>query len=375
MGKMNWKKVIGWGMTALVVISVVGFNAYNNKKDLHDEQLSIAMNLPMTGLMSAYGIPYANGVKMGIQDELKENNIPLSSLKIDMGDNQSKTAEAVTLLQRQQFNGFNVYVSGLSDASRASAAILDSTEIPHFFVAFDMDGILANSNRIRILPNANLEIPAFIKFIEQKKPKKAFIISYNNKSIQSFVYKGLKPYLDQNGIDYQIEKLDTNFSDFRILALKVKEFNPDVILINHYDFGLIKIIPTLKEQNLIQNNNTYVCLDMIELVNTHTDLSITKDIIYSNTFFNIHPNQNFISNYKKEFGKEPTYFSAYGYDAGRLVAKVWIRDEKVSKEAIIKQTPYQGVSGVIELNSHGDLTSVLFSGTLDKDGKVIEWKP
>ena len=29
---MNWKKVIGWAVAALVVIGVVGFNAWQNNK-------------------------------------------------------------------------------------------------------------------------------------------------------------------------------------------------------------------------------------------------------------------------------------------------------------------------------------------------------
>ena len=30
--KLNWKKVIGWGVVALVVIGVVGTNMYNQQK-------------------------------------------------------------------------------------------------------------------------------------------------------------------------------------------------------------------------------------------------------------------------------------------------------------------------------------------------------
>ena len=32
MSKLNWKKVIGWGVATLVVVGVVGFNAWQNEK-------------------------------------------------------------------------------------------------------------------------------------------------------------------------------------------------------------------------------------------------------------------------------------------------------------------------------------------------------
>ena len=373
MSKLNWKSIVGWGIAALVVAAIIGTNMYQDKKAV-EGKFVVALNLPLSGLMSAYGVPYANGLKMGIQDEFSENHVPFDSYVVDIGDNQSKASDAVTLLQRQQLNGFDVYVSGLSDASRAVANILDKTKIPHFIVAFDRDAIVDGTGRMRILPNSNLEIPAFVQFLKNKNPKKVFIISYNNKSVQTLVYQGIKPYLDEKGIDYQIEKLDTNFNDFRILALKVKEYNPDVILIQHYDFGLIKTIPTLKEQALIHNGNTYIGLDMVELVNTQTDYSITKDIIFNTTYFNINPNQDFVQRYKEQFGKEPTYFAAYGYDAGRLIAKTWIKDGKISKESIIGQTPYNGVSGTVKLSKNGDLESDLFSGIVDQNNRIHEWE-
>ena len=33
MSKINWKKVIGWGVAALVVIGVVGTNMHNQQTD------------------------------------------------------------------------------------------------------------------------------------------------------------------------------------------------------------------------------------------------------------------------------------------------------------------------------------------------------
>ena len=53
-----------------------------------------------------------------------------------------------------------------------------------------------------------------------------------------------------------------------------------------------------------------------------------------------------------------------------------MKSGKVTPETLIAQTPYDGVTGHLVIDPKTrDLISTQILGTLDKDGKVIEWKP
>ena len=54
MSKMNWKKVIGWGVAALVVIGVVGTNMYN-QQNTDNSKKNVYAVLPLTGPLSVWG--------------------------------------------------------------------------------------------------------------------------------------------------------------------------------------------------------------------------------------------------------------------------------------------------------------------------------
>ena len=56
MSKLNWKKVIGWGVAALVVIGVVGTNIYQKREQKGDRPIvKIGALYPMSGAAAVYG--------------------------------------------------------------------------------------------------------------------------------------------------------------------------------------------------------------------------------------------------------------------------------------------------------------------------------
>ena len=91
--------------------------------------------------------------------------------------------------------------------------------------------------------------------------------------------------------------------------------------------------------------------------------------------YNLNPDKQFVQNYRENYGDEPTYMAAYGYDTGRLIVKAWAKSGKVTPETIIAQTPYDGVTGHLVMDPETrDLISTQVLGTLDENGHVIEWK-
>ena len=56
----------------------------------------------------------------------------------------------------------------------------------------------------------------------------------------------------------------------------------------------------------------------------------------------------------------------------QLIIRAFAKNGKVDVDGILSQTPYQGISGSIEMDAKTrDLKSTLIPATLDKEGKII----
>lgn len=370
MKKINWKKVIGWGIAAVFVGCVLYFNKPQEKKD---SELVVAVNLPLSGPIATFIGPYAKGLEMGVKDELKAQNLPKNSVRFLMGDNQGQSMIAATLFRQQELNDYDVYIAGTSEMASAvvNSVNPNKTFIP---VVFDEEMLNNGNNSIRLLANFNLTRKSLFDFIEKKNPKKVAIIA-GCPICQQFADRQTVPFLTSKNIDYHKEIFEWGFKEFRSVALKVKEYNPDLILVNAYSAELERMISALRDYDLIKKENTWASMDLVDLFVPSANLDAFRDIVFDVSEYNLNPNKEFVQNYQKNYGVEPIYSAAYGYDTGRLIVKAWAKSGKVTPETIIAQTPYDGVTGHLVMDPKTrDLISTQTLGILNKDGTVIEWK-
>ena len=369
---MKWKKVIGWGVAALVVIGVVGTNMYNLQSEKKENELIVAVNIPLSGPIAVFSGPYAKGLEMGVKDELKAQNLPENSVRFLMGDNQGQAMTAATLLKQQELNDYDVYIAGTSEMA---SAVVDNInhERPFIIVAMDENMTLKYNNNLRVFANGSLMVDNLYKLIENKNPKKVSVIM-GCPSGQKIADEKTIPFLKSKGIDYKKEYFEFGFREFRSVALKVREYQPDLILMHMYSSELERMISALREYDLIKDENTYASIDAVDLIEAKNQ-KVLKDIIFDMTEYTKNQDKEFVESYQQKYHDEPTYGAAYGYDLGRLIVKAWVKSGKVTPETLIAQTPYDGVTGHLVMNPETrDLISTQILGTLDKDGKVIEWK-
>lgn len=374
--KINWKSIVGWTLGALVVGTII----YVNSQDRTiDAKVKVAMNTPLTGLSAAYHVPWNNGFRMGVRDELRANNLPEDTFSYDVQDNQGQPTNAFTIWQMQREKNFSVYVSGTSHISEALRSVLDKENITHIPVVWDPDLIKECPNCIRLGINFNLETPLFLNFVDKKQAKKVFIIIHDLPAFLKLSGNQIEPALKERGIDFKTERVDLKFKDYRILMEKIRQYNPDVILMAMYDVGLQAVAPMLKEYGLTHDYNTYADLDFLELVGKE-DLKTLQGFVFSAPIYKIldkERNAKWEADYRAMWGIEPTYMSVDGYDVGRLAARAYIHSGKVTPETIMAETPADNMmNGRIELNKEwkDHVTGGYASVILNDKGEFIEWK-
>ncbi|MBP5534787.1 MAG: ABC transporter substrate-binding protein [Alphaproteobacteria bacterium] len=376
MKKLNWKSIVGWG----IVVILVGLAVYVNSQDKTvGVKVKVAINTPLTGLAATYHVPWNNGFKMGVRDELHINNLPEDTFFFDIKDNQGQTQNAFTIWQTQENKKFDVYISGTSHITEALRSILDKEDLAHLPVAWDADLIKECPNCIRLGINFNLETPLFLNFVDKKQAKKVFIVIHDIPAYLNLFGNQIYPVLKERNIDFKTEAVDLKFKDYRILMEKIRRYNPDVILLAMYDVGLQAVAPMLKEYGLTHDYNTYAGADFLELI-PKNELKTLQGFVFTAPIYyvlNKEKNAKWEEEYQKAYRTKPTYMSADGYDVGRLTARAYIHSGKITPETIMAETPADDMmNGRIELNKKwkdrvtGGYTSVI----LNDNGDFVEWK-
>ena len=94
---------------------IVGFVLSIGGKTKNESKFTVACNVPMTGDLSFYGEYISNGVYMAM-DELKDS-MAMNEMEIvyDFQDNAGVAKDAVSAYNRQKINGFDIYVSGVTN--------------------------------------------------------------------------------------------------------------------------------------------------------------------------------------------------------------------------------------------------------------------
>jgi branched-chain amino acid transport system substrate-binding protein len=83
--------------------------------------------------------------------------------------------------------------------------------------------------------------------------------------------------------------------------------------------------------------------------------------------------EDFVRRYKAKFGTDTQLYSPYSYDATFAIADAIKRAGKADRAAIVAampQTSFDGLSGHIAFDEHGDLKNGAISLYNVKDGKL-----
>jgi len=334
----------------------------------------VAVNIPLSGPIAAATGPYPNGLRMGIEDGLAAANSPRDAITVDSQDNEGKPAQTVSVFQKQQTSPVDVYVSGVSDMTMAIIDQLDQSATPHFLVCFDAFMPDKGKNRLRILPNFKLEGPLYLNYVKEQKAKRVYSLSHSSPVNEELFSAIIEPGLTAMGVDFKREKVDWGTKDFRTLAIKARDYKPDVILIGAFSAETYPFLSALRTAGV--KAKIYAGMDFLDLLHNDTPRAELIGVSFSAPYIEIparaDAKKDWAARYERAFGSKPSYIAAYAYDTGQIIAKAYMTDKKLTTESILRTLPYEGVTGRIELDSNRDLRSTLTVGWINEKGEVAE---
>jgi len=372
---MNKKIVVSFAAFILILILLISLIQQKSSTQVSTRAVKISANLPLTGYFSVYGSAVRDGVLLFEKDNPKSKKI----LQWDWQDNTGDPKNTVTIYQRQKLSSPDIYVSGVKPQTMAIQDAVRKEGIPHFVWIFDpqINPKKGIQNNIRTWVSYKLEPDVFLYYAKKRKPKKILIVyvqlPHTIEEFENIVKPRLKRELGTE-VKIKTEVYDYGKKDFKDIAIKARNFSPDLIILNGFQAELVNLTKVFLENKLIKNGNTIATYDMLDAASL-----LTKDELSTVRFvapiFVTRQTDDKIANWRKKFkdtfGREPLYTHAFAYDMANVLFDIAQQNTPKSSAdwlSAIKSYVGHGVTGPLKFDADGDLLTPLEVGCF-KNGK------
>ncbi|MCB0323269.1 MAG: ABC transporter substrate-binding protein [Bdellovibrionales bacterium] len=365
-----------YALLSLFIAGAIGLSSLSlrDREAVQSSRINLAANLPLTGDLATYGAAIQEGMLFALSREAASRT---SLLTIDWQDNAGEPRQALSALRAQLRRKPNLYIAGVKPQYMAVKDSLARSGIPTFAWIFDLDLRDAGESVFRTWVNFKAETELFLRHIKERDPKRIAIVYVSLPSTDA-QYRGvILPALEQSHRhelfvqEYQIDHLD-----FKTVALNIRSFNPDLIVLSGFQHNLIPLIRALRGLALIKDDNTIATYDLLDAAPLLSTAEL-EGIRVSVPKFLLSSDQKVIqwqTEFQAHFGKPPLYTHAYAFDMARILLDAAERlPEEPSKDEVIAAlhaTDIDGVTGPLRFDAAGDLLPNIELGVF-RDGRLV----
>ncbi len=170
---------------------------------------------------------------------------------------------------------------------------------------------------------------------------------------------------------------DSTYEDFMRFAEKIKEMDPEAVLLCGYPEDAAQMLRALSEAEVD-------CFKFSTSSATYTDAiqaigEPAVGLIYAKPLFNPKSTDEatraFVNEFVSMVGKEPDVYAAHGFDALQIAAKAFSKSSR--PDDILRRLQqvkgYKGVAGDLTFDKFGDVVKFpkIFRVRVDEEGKII----
>ncbi len=373
-----------------------------------EEVIKIVSSLPRTGSANAQTTSMVNGIRMAVEEsggkagEFKIVYEDWDDASPERGawDPAVEAANADKAIKDPDVMAYiGTYNSGAAKISmpKLNQAGLAMVSPANTWPGLTKPGIgEANEPKVyrpsgkvtyfRVVPSDDIQGSAAAKWSKEMGAKKIFIAhdgELYGKGIALMFKKSAGPLgLEVLGF----EQLDIKASNYKSLAVKIKQLQPDVV----YYGGTTQSNAGQLAKDLVSAGVTSKlmvpdgCFEKAFIESAGNDTLEGRTFI---TFGGVPPakltgkGQEFYEGYKKRFNVEPEGYAAYGYESAKVALDAIKRAGKKDRAAIVAALAatkdFDGALGVWSFDANGDTTKTTMSGNTVAAGefafvKVLE---
>lgn len=329
----------------------------------------------LTGPGAAYGEAITNGFKLAQKEINKEGKV---NIELVIEDSAGKQEQALSAAQKLMSDDEIVALLGptLSTEMNVVGPEADLNGIPIMGTSTTVKGIPQIGEYVfrNSIPE-ELAIPAAMdKAVAKYDVKKVALLYGNDDVLTKSGYDTMKEEVEKRGLKaVTTQTFQKGQSDYNAQLTKIKSLNPDLILCSAlYNEGAV-IMDQARKLGItapIVGGNGFNSPEVIKIAG-----DAAEGLIVATPWFAGKEDpkvQEFIKNYKAEFGKEPDQFAAQAYDALYLYAEALKNageaDRDALRDALAEIKGFEGVLGNFSFDKDGDVKMTPTVITI-KDGK------
>lgn len=321
---------------------------------------------PMTLSDAASGISMRDGVELGIDEINKSGKLAGINLKMVVVDDEGNPTKSISGNRRLVYNEKAIAVIGsvASSCTLANMQVTQEAGIPQITPVSSSPAVTQKGNKwiFRVAITDATRAKNIVEMALEKLGKKRLAILYIS---SDYGIDGTKMVVDistQMGYPpVAIESFNEGDRDFSSQLLKIKEKNPDALIL----WALYEPAALITKQ-IAQMGLDVQILGPGGLTNPiYVELAgeAANGVI---VFLSYHPSSkephilSFTEKFKEKYGRIPDHYNAQAYDAvmiiGAALEKVGVDDPSKIRDAIASTKNFKGISGIISFDDIGEST-------------------
>lgn len=361
------KKNVIWIIIAILIV-LLGFHYVTNNKEIEGETVKIGFIGSLTGVDPDYGESMKNGLELAIKEINENGGISGKNIEIIYEDGKCiEGAKAASAAQKLiNIDNVNIIIDGsCSTGLLAYAPLAEEQEVLVITAgATSNDVTYAGDYIFRNVPSSSIA-GSLIASIANEFGQSNFAIISENSDYAKTMRDSAVQTANEIGLNIVFdEQFSANTTDFRTLLIKIKNAEPDALLVNPQSGELAtQIIKQARE----------IGLDTQFYMNYFTNPSVVKAGPFMNgvlvTDLPSLDNQGgkgmrFLEKYEERFDTRPPYqfSSVLAYDLGYLITeaieKVGEVDSDEIKDYLNNLEEFEGAVATYGFDENGDVTRI-----------------
>jgi len=325
--------------------------------------------LPNSGPMTSFGELFRNGADLAAE-HINADKILSKPFTINHEDSQGAPQPAVTAMNKLvRVNQEPVVLTAMSGVSKAIAPIGDREKV----VAINGGGVAPDLAKLgpyffNVIPLVNYEVRALLPYLGKEKKIKRIALVYVEDPLGEAVQRELAELAPKNGMELVGSfSLPVQSRQFAPIAAKVREVNPDAVYVAYYGQTMVALIKQLRDagmDKLLVSYSAFNDPDMMALPAAEGSIYSSQKMDWASS----DPvTARFVADFKKKYGKTPSFYNANYYNAvwvtGKAMASLEKKGQPITGESIRNELlaikTFDAVGGKMEFQPDGTVSMPL----------------
>ncbi|MFG1429660.1 ABC transporter substrate-binding protein [Xanthobacter sp. V2C-8] len=378
-------KTIASATLAFGLMAAITGAAAQDASKAAPKTFTIGAHMPLTGTLARSGQAFNEGMQVAVK--MCNAVTPAYQVKIDLIDDESTPAKAVSAVEKLSADGAVAIIGGygsniIGPASDAS----DKLGKVYITAGAVSDELTKRGLKtfFRINNNAGYE-RGIATLIGDLKPEKVSIIA-STKEAPALLAEGLEKDLAGLGIKVTVHKFDPAITDFKPIINKIKlQDKPDIIMMSGYENDYVGIIRAAKV--LKPNVKLLVGTWSLATPKMYTEFPDLMNNVAGTSFLPFpvevksEEGGKFADIYKQTYNKDIEYLSTLSFVETMVLCDAIFRAaengtlEKGGLADEMRKTDRESLLGRIQFDATGDNPNFSLSMGQHRDGKIVLVSP